>query len=84
MMPGGMMEAMGSWGMGYGFFGWLIMLLFWVAIIAGVVLLVRWLIDQGKPKGRPTEESALDILKKRYARGEIDREQFENMKRELT
>ena len=55
-----------------------------VAIIAGVVLLVRWLIDQGKPKGRPTEESALDILKKRYARGEIDREQFENIKRELT
>lgn len=84
MMPGGMMGAMGNWGMGYGFFGWLIMLLFWVAIITGIVLLVRWLIDQGKLKGRQTEESALDILKKRYARGEIDREQFENMKRELT
>ncbi len=84
MMPGGMMGAMGGWGMGYGFFGWLIGLLFWIAIIAGVVLLVRWLIDQGKLKGPQTGESALDILKKRYARGEIDREQFENMKRELT
>lgn len=83
MMPGGMMGAMGSWGMGYGLFGWLIMLLFWVAIITGIVLLVRWLIDQGKLKGQP-QDSALDILKKRYARGEIDREQFENMKRELT
>jgi len=83
MMPGGMMGAMGSWGMGYGLFGWLIMLLFWVAIITGIVLLVRWLIDQGKLKGQ-THESALDVLKKRYARGEIDREQFENIKRELT
>ena len=83
MMPGAMMGAMGSWGMGYGFFSWLIGLLFWIAIIAGIVLLVRWLIDQGKLKGQP-QDSALDILKKRYARGEIDREQFENMKRELT
>ncbi len=83
MMPGGMMGGWGGWGMGYGFFGWFIMLLFWIAIIAGVVLLVRWLIDQGKLKGPQTGESALDILKKRYARGEIDREQFENMKREL-
>ena len=83
MTPGGMMGAMGSWGMGYGFFGWLIMFLFWVAIIAGVVLLVRWLIDQGKLKGQ-TQESALDVLKKRYARGEIDTEHFEKMKRELS
>ena len=83
MMPGGMMGGWGGWGMGYGFLSSLIMLLFWIAIIAGVVLLVRWLIDQGKLKGPQTGESVLDILKKRYARGEIDREQFESMKREL-
>lgn len=83
MMPGAMMEAMGSWGMGYGLFSWLIMLLFWIAVITGIVLLVRWLIEQGKLKGAQSGESALDILKKRYARGEIDREQFENMKRDL-
>lgn len=83
MMPGAMMEAIGSWGMGYGLFSWLIMLLFWIAVITGIVLLVRWLIEQGKLKGAQSGEGALDILKKRYARGEIDREQFENMKRDL-
>ena len=39
---------------------------------------------EGKPKGLRSEETALDILKKRYVRGEIDIEQFETIKRELT
>jgi len=80
MMPGWMMSG---WGLGYGFFGWLLMLLFWILIIVGVVLAVRWFISEGKPKGLRSEETALDILKKRYAGGEIDIEQFETMKREL-
>ena len=83
MMPGGMMGGMNGWGIGYGFSGWLIMLLFWTAIIAGIVLLVRWLMEGGKLKGLQTRESPLDILKKRYARGEINKEQFESMKHEL-
>ena len=81
MMPGWMMSG---WGLGYGFFGWLMMLLFWILIIVGVVLVVRWIISEGKPKGLRSEETALDILKKRYARGEIDIEQFETIKHELT
>ncbi len=80
MMPGWMMSG---WGMGFELFGWLMMLLFWILIIAGVVLVVRWIMDQGKPKGLRTEETALDSLKKRYASGEIDREQYETMRREL-
>jgi len=80
MMPGWMMSG---WGMGYGFFGWLIMFLFWILIIAAVVLGVRWFIDQGKLKGSSVEENSLDILKKRYASGEIDKEEFETMRREL-
>jgi putative membrane protein len=80
MTPGWMMSG---WGLGYGLFGWLVMLLFWVLIIAGVVILVRWFMDQGKLKRPTTEETPLDILKKRYARGEIDKEQFETMKQEL-
>ena len=80
MMPGWMMSG---WGMGFGLFGWLMMLLFWILLIVGVVLVVRWFISEGKPKGLWTEETALDSLKKRYARGEIDKEQFETVKREL-
>ncbi len=80
MMPGWVMSG---WGMGYGFFGWLMMFLFWILIIAAVVLGVRWFIDQGKLQGSSVEETPLDILKKRYASGEIDKEEFEAMKREL-
>ncbi len=80
MMPGWMMSG---WGMGYGFFGWLMMFLFWILIIAAVVLGVRWFIDQGKLKGSSVEETPLDILKKRYASVEIDKEEFETMRREL-
>ncbi len=69
--------------MGYGLFGWLMMLLFSILIIVGIVLVVRWFISEGEPKGLRTETTALDILKKRYASGEIDKEQFETMKREL-
>lgn len=80
MMPGWMMSG---WGMGYGFFGWLMMFLFWILIIAAVVLGVRWFIDQGKLKGSSVEETPLDILKKRFASGEIDKDEFETMRREL-
>jgi len=80
MMPGWMMSG---WGMGYGFFGWLMMFLFWILIIAAVVLGVRWFIDQRKLKGSSVEETPLDFLKKRYASGEIDKEEFETMKRDL-
>lgn len=82
MTPGGMMGG-GWWGPGYGLFGWLFMLLFWVLIIAGAVLIVRWLMDQARSPGSASQETALDILKKRYASGEITKEQFEAMKQDL-
>ncbi len=74
---------MNGWGAGYGLFGWLIMLFFWILIVIGAVYFVRWLIGQRGTKVSGTEETALEILKKRYAKGEIDRERFESMKREL-
>ncbi len=61
-------------------FGMLFMALFWVALIVGGVLLVKWLMGQG---GASREDSALDILKKRYARGEINKQEFEERKRDL-
>ncbi len=82
MMPGGMMGG-GWWGAGYGLFGMLFMLLFWILIIVGVVLIIRWLIGEAKPTQSGHSETPLDILKKRYASGEITKEQYESMKRDL-
>ena len=62
------------------------MIIVWIAVIIGIVFLVKWLVEQGRT-GRQTsekEESPLDILKKRYAKGEIDKEEFERKKRDLT
>jgi putative membrane protein len=64
-----------GWGMG---FGWFFILIFWVLVIVGVVYLVK-LITEGRKK-EEKEETALDILKKRYARGEITKEEFEEKK----
>jgi putative membrane protein len=57
----------------------LMMLVFWSLVIAGVVLLGRWLLAQGRE--RP--DRALEILRERYARGEMNREEFEARKRDL-
>ncbi len=61
-------------------FGMLLMALFWVALIVGVVLVVKWLMGQG---GATREDSSLELLKKRYARGEINKQEFEERKRDL-
>lgn len=71
----------GFGGMGWGWVGLGIvhMLLFWVLVILGIVTLVKWL----AAGPRTSEQRPIDILKARYARGEITREQFEQMRREL-
>lgn len=88
MMGGGMMGlGMGSGGMGLaggGLLGGLLMLLFWGGLIIAAVVGVRWLWDRGRPPGRSElKGSALEILKQRYARGEIGREEFEMKRRDL-
>lgn len=69
-----------GWGMGSGL-GWFLMILFWVLVILGIVYLVKAI--TGSARKGEKEESALDILKKRYARGEINKEEFEKMKDDL-
>jgi putative membrane protein len=69
-----------GWGIGFGF-GWFLMILFWVILVLGVVYLIK-LIAVGAKKGEK-EETALDILNKRYAKGEINREEFEKIKNDL-
>ncbi len=81
----GMMGGYGAQGFGFNPLGAMISLVFWALIIGGVVLLVVWL---ARNAGRttltaPAGESPLDILKVRYAKGEITKEQFDAMKRDL-
>ncbi len=71
------------WGSGFGVFHWMLMLLFWILIIAGAVLIVRWLMGEARSRQPGSSETSLDILKKRYASGEITKEQFESMKSDL-
>jgi len=66
----------GVWGLGMG----LMMLTFWILVIVTVVFLVRWLTAQGRAS---RADAALDILRQRYARGEINREEFEARKQDL-
>lgn len=87
MMPGAP-ERVGEWGAGmhamWGLWGvgmMLMMLVFWGVVIAGLVLAVRWL---ARRTGEGRSDSALEILRQRYARGEIDRDEFEARKRDLT
>ena len=70
------------WGM-HTFSGGILMFLFWGLIIGGIALLVAVLARQGTLRGE-TGELPLDILKRRYASGEIDREEFERMKELLS
>jgi len=67
-----------GWGIG---FGWLFMIIFLILIILGIVYLVKLIVGREK---RTTGETALDILKKRYAKGEISKEEFEEKKKDLT
>ena len=67
------------WGAG-GVLMMLMMLLFWGLVIAGLIVGLRWLIAQGRPDRR---DEALEILRQRYARGDIDKQDFEARKRDL-
>jgi len=72
------------WPYGFGFMGWWMVLLgivFW----GGLIVLIVWGIRRlsgccGPVQGR----NALDIAKERYARGEVSKEQFEQLKRDLS
>jgi len=89
MMGSGMLpqaKGGGNLMMGYGWnsfstFGWLFMIFFWLLLILSVIALFRYLSKSGSSKEGKTP---LDILKERYARGEMSKKEFEEMKKDLT
>lgn len=87
MYPNMMGNWGGNWGtsgVGFSIFsiiGPIFMLTFWVLVIVGIVVLIRWLINQSK--SGVSGKMPLEILKERYAKGEISREEFERMSREI-
>jgi putative membrane protein len=74
---------MGGWGMGW--FGGIFMIVFWVLVIIGLVFLIKWLIQstKGEKEVARVGSRALDILRERYAKGELDKEEFQRMKADL-
>ena len=72
----------GGWGGGMGWLGPVFMLAIWALIITGGVFLTRFFARQGR--GRLHEDSALDLLKRRYAQGEIGREEYDEKRKDLT
>jgi len=84
MMGPGFTGRWGGWMWGAGMWlGGLAMLIFWGALIVGAVLVVRLLGGLPGTDERPSPASPLDILKRRYASGEITREQYDQMRKDL-
>jgi putative membrane protein len=71
-------------GYGYGGWGWMMVLngLFWLLIMGLAVALVVRALRSAPPSGR-SGASPLDVLGERYARGEIQRDEYLSMKRDL-
>jgi putative membrane protein len=72
------MHPMWRWSWGIGMMA--MMFLFWVLFIVGLVVGIRWLIGKGKEQ---KQDSAIEILRQRYARGEINKDEFEAKKKDL-
>jgi len=86
----GMWMGNGRWDMGYhhmmgGGMG-IVMIIFWVVLIGSVVLLISGVINDTRrsQSNNDVMQKPLDILKQRYARGEIDKTEYEDKRRTLS
>jgi putative membrane protein len=74
---------MGGWGYGWGAAHMIIWVVILIAIIVGIVWLVRSL-TANDGRSLPRRSAGLDVLEERYARGEINRDEYLQKKRDLT
>jgi putative membrane protein len=82
---GDMMGNMEAWGWAWMIFGPIMMIVFIAVAVVVVVLLLRWLggLGHGGALHSPPGKTLLDILKERFAKGEIDKEELEERRRVL-
>lgn len=71
----------GGWGGGMGWLGPVFMVAVWALVITGVVFLVRFLVRQSRESSPAS--GAIEVLKRRYAQGEISREEYEEKRKDL-
>jgi putative membrane protein len=79
----GMMDHFGWWG--YHGFSWALMILWWGLIITGAFFLLRWLFllaSKGSAR-EPRVDKAVELLRQRYARSEIGKEEYEEKLKDL-
>ena len=84
-MMWGWPNMMGGFFGGMGWVGMILGFIFFIAIIVGIILLIVWLVKRTTqlPSGLKTESKALETLKERYAKGEISKEQYEQIKKDI-
>ncbi len=73
-------------GWGFGLIGMIWFAVLWGLVLIGLVVLARWIASQTRrqlPAEGPSDQEPIDILKRRYAKGEIDRKEYEQKRHDL-
>lgn len=73
----------GGYGWDGGWLGWVGMVIWWVVVVWLVVSAIRWFGSRTDGGALPRGKSALDILKERYAKGEIEKKEYEEKRKVL-
>ncbi len=66
----------------FGFMGGF-MWIYWIALIVGIIFLIRWIVQQSKPMEQRPSQDPLELLKKRYVNGEIEQDEYMERKKNL-